>query len=368
MKKIVYVVESFGSGVYTFLNELSNSIAEEYGVVIIYSLRRETPIDFKINFDPKIRFIKVSMYRGLNPIKSLRALVQLKKVLKKEDPDIIHLHSSIAGFLGRIACYVNRFNMEKVFYNPHGFSFLQKNESKFKRTIFYGLERFASMLGGYTVGCSKGEYQEALKISNKCVNINNGIDSKKIDEIIKENKLNLNKNKNNNKVKIGTVGRICYQKNPKLFNDIATFFPQYAFIWVGYGELKDKLQADNIKVTGWSDRKEVIKELVDIDIFILTSFWEGLSISLLEAMYLGKPVIVTNVIGNKDVINNDVNGYLVNDLKEYKKMIKYIISNNIILDVKFKDKVRKNVMDEYDQKKMVKKYIDLYELDNKNYK
>ncbi|MCB2295198.1 glycosyltransferase [Clostridium algoriphilum] len=80
---------------------------------------------------------------------------------------------------------------------------------------------------------------------------------------------------------------------------MAEYFSQYDFVWVGDGELKDKLKADNIQVTGWSDRKEVIRELMDIDIFILTSLWEGLSISLLEAMYLGKAVIVTNVIGNK---------------------------------------------------------------------
>ncbi|MCB2295199.1 glycosyltransferase [Clostridium algoriphilum] len=90
---------------------------------------------------------------------SLRwSLVQLKKILKKENPDIIHLHSSIAGFLGRIAYYANKFNMEKVFYNPHGFSFLQQNESKLKRTMFYALEKFASRLGGYIIGCSKGEF------------------------------------------------------------------------------------------------------------------------------------------------------------------------------------------------------------------
>jgi len=367
MKKIVYIVESFGAGVYTFLTELSNSIIDNYEVVIIYSARKETPENFKNDFDPKIKFIQIDMCRGLNPYKNVKALVKLKKILKKENPDIIHLHSSKAGFLGRIACYANRFNMEKVFYNPHGFSFLQQNESKLKRKLFYGLERFASKLGGYTVGCSFGEYEEALKISKKCININNGIDTSKIDKIIKENNLSSIKSKRNNKLKIGTVGRICYQKNPELFNAIAKFFTEYDFIWIGDGELKDKLVADNVKITGWSERKEVIKELLNVDIFILTSFWEGLSISLLEAMCLGKPVIVSNVTGNKDVVYNNTNGYLANDLNDYIKAINYITLNNIILDIKFKEKVRANIIDEYEQKQMVKKYIDLYESNNKNY-
>ena len=365
MRKVVYVVESFGAGVYTFLTELSNSIIGHYEVVIIYSVRQETPQNFKNDFNSKIKFIQIDMCRGLNPLKNIKALVQLKKILKKENPDVIHLHSSKAGFLGRIACYENRFNMDKVFYNPHGFSFLQQNESKLKRKLFYGLEWFASRLGGYTVGCSMGEFEKAKKISKRCININNGIDTSKIDEIITENNLNTIQSKKNSKPKIGIVGRICCQKNPELFNDIAKSFSQYDFIWIGDGELKDKLVEDNIKVTGWVERKEVIKELLDVDIFILTSLWEGLSISLLEAMYLGKPVIVSNVTGNKDVVYNNVNGYLANDLNEYIETINYIILNNIILDTKFKDKVRSNIIDEYEQMQMVKKYMDIYELNKK---
>jgi len=367
MKKVVYVVESFGAGVYTFLTELSNSIINHYEVVIIYSVRKETPKNFKKDFNSKIKFIQIDMCRGLNPYKNVKALVALKKILKKENPDVIHLHSSKAGFLGRIACYANKFNMDKVFYNPHGFSFLQENESKVKRMLFYGLEWFASKLGGYTIGCSYGEYEEALKISKQCININNGIDTSKIDEIIKQNNTNISKSKIKDKIKIGTAGRICYQKNPELFNGIAKSFSNYDFIWIGDGDLKDKLDASNIKVTGWMERKEVIKELLDVDIFILPSLWEGLSISLLEAMYLGEPVIVSNVIGNKDVVYNNVNGYLVNDLNEYISAIEYITLNNTIFNIKFKEKVRANILEEYEQIQMVKEYMEIYALYEKKF-
>lgn len=362
MKKIVYVVESFGAGVYTFITELSNSIIKDYEVVIIYSARKETPEIFQNDFNPKIKFIKIDMCRGLNPYRNIKALVKLKKLLRIENPDIVHLHSSIAGFLGRLACFINRFNIDKVFYNPHGFSFLQQNESKLKRKLFYALEWFASKLGGYTVGCSNGEFEVAKKISKKCINIDNGIDTSKIDYIIKKNNIKYTQNKTNDKIKIGTVGRICHQKNPELFNSIAKNLTEYDFVWIGDGELKNKLKADNIKVTGWMDRKEVIKDLLDVDIFILTSLWEGLSISLLEAMYLGKPVVVSNVTGNKDVVYNNVNGYLADDLFDYIKAIKYITLNNIIFDIKFKDKVRANILEQYEQIEMVNKYIEMYEL------
>lgn len=370
MEKVVYVVESFATGVYSLLQDLCNSVAEDYEVVIIYSLRKRTPQNFKGDFDSRIKFIEISMCRGLNPRKNIKSLVQLKRILKAEQPDIIHLHSSKAGFLGRFACFANRFDMDKVFYNPHGFSFLQTNESKFKRKIFYGLEWFANKLGGHIVACSKGEFEEALKISKKCIKINNGIDTSKIDEVISENNLNEFRIKNNNKhkkLKIGTVGRISYQKNPELFNEIAKYFRHYDFLWIGDGELIEKLTADNIKITGWTERKQVVKELIDIDIFILASLWEGLPISLLEAMYIGKPSVVSNVIGNKDVVRHNFNGYIANNLSEFIHEIKHITSNNIILDTEFVNRVRASVLDEYDKNRMVKKYVYEYELTNKEH-
>jgi len=360
MKKVIYVVESFASGVYTFLAELSSSIALEYEVVIIYSLRKETPKNFKEDFSNNIRFIEIDMCRGLNIYKNIKSLVQLIIILKKEKPQVIHLHSSKAGFLGRLACKINRFDMNKVFYNPHGFSFLQRNESNFKRKLFYTLESVAGKLGGCIIGCSQGEMEQAKKISNKCININNGINLKKIDEILRENNLNLNLDVKH-KLRIGTVGRICHQKNPELFNEIASGYPQYDFIWIGDGALKSKLLSENIKVTGWAQREDVIKELLNIDIFILTSLWEGLPISLLEAMYLGKPVIVSNVIGNRDVVQDKINGYIANDLQEYIKIINYITENEIVYDIEFKTKVKLSVLEKYEIKQMINSYIKLYE-------
>ena len=79
MKKVVYVVESFAAGVYTFLTELCNSIVEDYEVLLIYSLRKETPQNFKNDFNPKIKFIQIDMCRGLNPYYNIKSLLQLKK-------------------------------------------------------------------------------------------------------------------------------------------------------------------------------------------------------------------------------------------------------------------------------------------------
>ena len=116
-----------------------------------------------------------------------------------------------------------------------------------------------------------------------------------------------------------------------MFNEIAEKFPEIQFTWIGDGDLKNELISTNIKITGWKERKEVLKILNDNDIFILTSLWEGLPLSLLEAMYMKKICIVSDVIGNRDVIKNGKNGFIIKNSQDLEKIIKkYIKTNQLI--------------------------------------
>ncbi|MCT8975967.1 glycosyltransferase [Clostridium sp. CX1] len=351
MKKIVYVVESFAGGVYSFLADLCNSLVDEYEIVIIHSLRPDTPKNFEKDFNPKIRFIYIQMNRGLDIFKDIKALLMLKRILNIENPQLIHLHSSKAGFLGRLASFTNGFNMEKVLYNPHGFSFLQLNESKIKRRLFFLLEKFASRLGGIIIGCSKGEYSESIKLCDKSINIDNGIDINKVDEIVEKIKIE----KTNENITIATVGRICFAKNPNMFNDIAQHFPHLKFLWIGDGELKHLLTSSNITITGWLNKEVLYRKLISTDIYLMTSLWEGLPISLLEAMYLNKASIVSNVIGNRDVIENYKTGLIANNKVEFIEAI-----NILLNDLSLKKKISKNAKIQVTTRFTIQRMIDDY--------
>lgn len=355
MKKVLHIVEAFGGGIFTMLNDLSNEVCNEYEVVIAYGIRKETPQNFEKLFDKKIRFVKVKNFtRNISPIQDIKALIEIKKIIKYEKPDIIHLHSSKAGVLGRICINGKKY---KMLYNPHGFSFLKQDDSKVKRLCYKTIEKMMAIINPKCsiIGCSKGEYEEAKKISKNAVCINNGINIKKLKEIIDE----LPKHETDfNNLKICTVGRIGYQKNPKLFNKIAQELPNTKFTWIGDGELKNELTSSNITITGWKDKKEVLKILNENDIFILTSLWEGLPISLLEAGYMKKLCIVTNVIGNKDVIKNDINGYIFNDYNNAYDFIINIEKEQYNMCVnKLYDEINKK----YNLEVMTKKYKKIYE-------
>lgn len=346
-KKVLHIVESFGSGVFSFLVDLVNSTNKEFDITIAYGVRNETLKNFKEYFDDSVKFVKVENFtRSINPIKDIKAFFEVKKIIKQENPNIIHLHSSKAGFIGRFATNGKKI---KMLYNPHGFSFLMQNSSKLKRIIYWIIEKIVAMRKCTIVGCSEGEYKEALKLTSNSICINNGVDVEKLEKEINQF---IEKKVDFNNLKICTSGRIGFQKNPELFNKIAVDFPNIQFTWIGEGELQDKLTSKNIIITGWKTREEVLNLVNDNDIFLLTSLWEGLPISLLEAMYLKKCCIVTNCIGNRDVIKNGQNGFIINN-DNYKEIIYNL--NEIIYD-KVSQNAKQDVINVFCTRKMVQEY------------
>ena len=353
-KKILHLVESFGSGVFTFLVDLVNSTDKEFDIVIAYGVREETLENFKEYFSDRVKFIKVDNFtRSINPKKDLKAIKEVKKIVKQIKPDIVHMHSSKAGAVGRIAISAKN---RKLIYNPHGFSFLKQDDSKMKRFIYKAIEKILTFRKCTIVGCSQGEYEEAKKLSKNSICINNGINIEKL----KEETQGLEPKEIDYKnLKVCTSGRIGYQKNPELFNGIAEKLPNIKFTWIGDGELRDKLTSKNITITGLKERKEVLKILNDNDIFILTSLWEGLPISLLEAMYMKKLCIVSNCIGNRDVIKNGKNGYIADTVKEY---VKEIVDFN---KFDLMEKAKQDIINKYNLENMINKYTNLYGINHK---
>lgn len=350
--KILHIVEAFGGGVFSFFVDLINNTSEDFEIVIAYSVRNQTPEDFKKYFKRDVKFIEVKNFtRSVNPIKDLKAFFELKKIIKKEMPNIIHLHSSKAGFLGRFAANGKKV---KMLYNPHGFSFLMQNTSKLKRFIYLIAEKIGALRKCTIIGCSKGEYEEALKLTKNAICINNGVDIINMNEEVKE----LTKKEIDfNNLKICTSGRIGYQKNPKLFNDIAMAFPNIQFTWIGDGELRNELTSSNINITGWKERDEVLKLVNENDIFILTSLWEGLPISLLEAMFLNKVCMVSNCIGNRDVIKTGKNGFVCNDKSDFEKAIKNLKNMDY---QSIKDNALKDIEEIFNTDTMINEYEKVY--------
>lgn len=351
MKKIMHVAEPFATGVLSFLMDITRHQAEKYEVYILYGIRPLTPINVEELFDRRIHLIKLDSFKGaIGTVVNFRAYRDVFRWYKEIKPDIIHLHSSASGFVGRWALPCGKL---PIFYTPHGYSFLMKDGAKFKRFLFWLIEYLSAKRPARTVACSEGEYKEAFRLSSNSTYVNNGINIRELETFVRSI------NRIQHPIRICTSGRILYQKNPRLFNEIAILLPEAQFIWIGEGELKSELTSSNIYVTGWIRREEALGIIKDVDFFILPSLWEGLPISLLEAMYLKKICLVSNVIGNRDVIRNGVNGLICNSSSEYADSIRDIV-NGKIDGISLSEHASEDVERNYSVDMMAQKYDEIY--------
>ncbi len=349
----VHVVESFAGGVFDFIVDLIKNTPECHHTVI-YSLRDDTPSDFSGYFPRNTSFIEwKNASREIHPVVDLRALQELRKIVNSLRPvDVIHLHSSKAGFLGRVSSRLAGVH-DKVIYTPHGVSFLRKDVSPARRRLFVWIERFGARLGGTIVACSRSEMGEFQKHGIKAMFINNGIDCGSPDDICHS--------KGSGKIVIGTAGRITAPKNPSLFNRIASTFncdDRVSFVWIGDGELRQEIVSENVCVTGWMSRASVVQELKKIDIYLSTSLWEGLPLSVLQAMCFGKPLVLSDCVGNRDLVVPEKNGVLYRSAQEAVSRINEMIRTDCLGTWGYNS--RRLLLENFTLNKMVCEYMSLY--------
>lgn len=333
-KKILMICEAFGGGVFTYVSQLCNDMCDDFDVYLAFSLRPQTPPNYVEFLDPRVHLIQVKSWRNksvTNIGNDIKVIKELHKIEKKVQPDIIHLHSSIAGGIGRIA-----FNGKKnaVVYTPHGYAHILMG-SGVRSTVYKLMEQILGKRNCITLTCCESEDEVAKTLCRKTTYIETGVNlkdlSKSLDDI---------EPVKNAKFTVFSLGRICTQKQPQMFNRIAELVPEARFLWIGDGELRDQLTAPNIEVIGWKPRHEALAIAKGVDAFVLCSLGEAIAMSLIENMYIKKLCLVSNVMGNKSVIKDGVNGYVCRTPEEYAgrireamKVFPYVLTQNAYQDV-----------------------------------
>ena len=350
-KKLLWIVEAMGGGVFTYSVELVNRLADRYEIYLAYGLRPETPPDFKERFDRRVHLIEVRNFcREIRPARDFGALLELRRLARTIRPDLIHLHSSKAGALGRLAWDGKKI---PLFYTPHGYSFLMEDCSPLKRTIYRAIEAVCARRRCTTISCGEGEYRESLRLTRRAAWVPNGIDVEELRGLLHQTKPS-----GARPFTVYTLGRICTQKGPERFEEVARAMPDLRFVWVGDGELRDTLTAPNIEITGWVGREEALRRAVEGDVFLLPSRWEGLPMSLLESMYMGKTCVVSDAAGNRDVIHTGENGFVCRRVEEYVQAIRQAQSRRTGQLIR---RARQQVMETYNAQAMAQAYHTIYE-------
>ena len=280
------------------------------------------------------------------PIEKLSAR-EVKRVIKKFNPDIIHAHD-------RSACVMAAMASKKIpviahihVNNNSGMASLLKNVIW---TLFANKYRHIFWVSD----SAYDEFQFKSVIKRKSSVLYNVIDIEALSQKAESDAAEYNYD-------IVYVGRLTYQKNPErlmtVLHNVIKKKPDVKVAIAGNGEyeqfvanyIKDNNLNDNIDYLGYTNNP--LKIIKSSKVLIMTSRFEGTPMVALEAQCLGVPIVSTPVDGMKKVVQNGENGYLTDDDDEIVSRLTDIISDenthSVLSENSLQQAMRYNDMDKY---------------------
>lgn len=279
---------------------------------------------------------------------NLRAYRQLKKLLDREHYDLIHCHTPMGGVITRLAAGSARNKGTKVLYTAHGFHFYD-GAPLINWLLYYPVERFLSRRTDLLLTMNGEDYRRANTFHAKRTALVNGvgIDLSRFSEATEEQKARVRR-----ELGLGegdtfafTVGNVIPRKNQAVLIQAVKQLDDSRFhlFIAGDGPLEGELKAlarelgveNQVHLLGF--RRDVYRLSSAADMFLFSSRQEGLSVSVMEAMACGLPIVASSIRGNTDLIDPGQGGFLVapDDAAGFADAIRRILSQpGIRLDMK----------------------------------
>jgi glycosyltransferase involved in cell wall biosynthesis len=356
MSAILHFTESLGGGVLTSIqNTTQAQIESDCKVTLIYLRRRDTPkIEDLMTLLPGRILIEIgkSDWKGYVNL-SIFAI----KAIRKSKTDLFHAHSSIAGVCIRL---VNTFiRSDFVYYTPHGYAFLRRDTSRLFRIFTILIECLLNLISNTKViSCGKTEALDARKLFAHTVLAETNYLS---DTFTPATNLNERTDIGGNILKVASIGRITPQKGPDQYVRIVKKLPpQIKAKWIGGGTQVNPISSSGLEVTGWLTQNEVRQNLREIDVLLMTSQWEGLSMVGIEALSYGVPILSSNYHGVNDLVLDGYNGFICNSDDEFIRNLLILENNRKLLD-KLKENARSSYLEKFDLKILADNWKKMYD-------
>lgn len=314
------------------------------------------------------------LIRAINPFKDLKAFFHMRTLLKAIKPHVVHTHSSKAGILGRLAAFSA--GVPVVIHSVHGFSF-SPHQSTAKRTFFVTAEKMVSGMTDHFIFVANEDIETAKRKKMVGTNfslIRSGFPMQKFIE--------------NTSDREALRTRFGIKPGDFVCGIIAPFKPQKGlfhlikiaekvlaeignkhnvlFMITGDGDLREPLEK-KLKEMGIIEHFRLPGFVFDIenaiatfDMGVSTALWEGLPQSLVQLRLKKKAVVASNITGNREVIKENQNGFLV-DVSDHETFAQQIVQ--VIMDPKIRERLA-NCDDNYsnwDAAYMVREQEKLYQ-------
>jgi glycosyltransferase involved in cell wall biosynthesis len=277
---------------------------------------------------PGLRVIEdIYIPRDIALLKDMQAFIKLLRLIRQEDYDVVHTYTATPGFLGRLAARM--VGTPVILHHQAGWTVTEF--SPLKERIFYTpLEYLASLVSSKAICVSHAVEEQArwlhIAPSRKLIVICNGIEPEPFINATQDNNRTILRHRwgfSDDLILIGSTGRLSPQKdNGSLVEamvHLRTLLPDALFLLLvaGDGPEREKLEkmVENFKLGGQVQLLGFVKDipafLAMLDVFVSPSLWEGMSISILEAMAAARPIVATSILPNAELIEHDRTGLLV---------------------------------------------------------
>jgi glycosyltransferase involved in cell wall biosynthesis len=316
------------------------------------------------------RVIAIPFVRRLSPLAHLRAFRSLVAILRAERPDLVHAHMPISGFLARLAARLA--GVPKVGYTCHGFLFNHAASSLPRRVLSFAMEWIAARTTDVFLTVSEAEARDArrLHIAANAQPVRNGRDPAIFrPDPVARRRIRSELGVPADRVVIIAVSRLVWHKG---YPELAAAMPQVpqAELWVVGERLDSDRGADMaalLRAAGLAPRLRMLGYRTDVpallaaaDIFTLPSRFEGLPMSVIEAMLTGLPVVATNVRGPAEQVIDGSTGLTVapGDVPALGTALGRL-ARDPALRVRMGEAGRLRALDCYDEVKVLSRTLDL---------
>jgi glycosyltransferase involved in cell wall biosynthesis len=326
MMRILQVVEATTAGVKTHVLNLVHHLDRSrfHLTVVCPPVRTAAYGDTSFVADVQeagVRVITIPMRRELHPAHDLSAAWRLARLLRREPWDAMHLHSSKAGLIGRLAVAFSR-RAVPVIYTPNAFAF--QGRRGLSRRLYVAAERFLGCWTSALVCVSAGEREVALAARlvppARLALIENAVPPREARTAAEVAAARQALALPADAAVVGSVGRLSAQKGHRYLIEAAPAIlarvPQAYIVLVGSGELRPSLErearrrgvAERVLFAGYRPGAAALASAFDC--LALPSLWEGCPYALLEAMSAGVPAVVTRIPGLEMIVDGE-NGLVV---------------------------------------------------------